>query len=311
MIISLFFSLGFIYVFGALVMIFSERRKTILSRLKRSYANTEFYGDKRKSGDQKIDSKNIFFMLAAWLKKNGVKMSLLNFLIIIIFCISVILITSVFFKAGLLIFILSSVLLVFLTYISVDLKGRRINKIKEDQLENFLIDLLTILYINPNIMVAIQKALESSEDPIRKDFNIVIDDTRRGIVLNDALLKMLKRNRSRLFHVVITGLVAANEKGVDLIEFIKSQIDYIREKKSLENYVRILSSGPRYTSYLIIIIPLIAVTLASFINQNFIEVLLSTTGKLVLIYSSVSYLVGFFLINRITGLLDNNEKGIY
>jgi tight adherence protein B len=292
-------------------MIFSERRKTILSRLKRSYVDTEFYDDKKKSGDQKIDSKNIFSKLAAWLKKNGVRISLLNFLIIIIFCISVILMTSVFFKAGLLIFILSSVLFISLTYISVDLKGRRINKRKEDQLENFLIDLLTILYINPNIMVAIQKALESSEDPIRKDFNIVIDDTRRGIVLNDALSEMLKRNRSRLFHAVITGLIAANEKGVDLIEFIKSQIAYIREKKSLENYVRILSSGPRYTSYLIIIIPLIAVTLASFINQNFIEVLLSTTGKLVLIYSSVSYLIGFFLINRITGLLDNNEKGIF
>ena len=34
---------------------------------------------------------------------------------------------------------------------------------------------------------------------------------------------------------VLTGLVVANEKGTDLIDFLKDQIDYTREKKSINN----------------------------------------------------------------------------
>ena len=98
------------------------------------------------------------------------------------------------------------------------------------------------------------------------------------------------------------GFIAANEKGVNLIEFLKSQIEYIREKKSIINYIRILSSGPKYTSYIIMVIPIISLLIASFINKNFLENLLSKVGLLILIYSAVSYFIGILLINRLVNL---------
>ena len=191
---------------------------------------------------------------------------------------SVVFITSIFFKAGIFIFLSIVILVSILIFIFIDLRGRRHTRQKENQLEGFLLDLMTSLYVNPNIQVALQQVVEKIGYPLQGDIEKIIDDTRRGSLLNDAMANMVNRNRSSLIHVIITGLIAANEKGADLIGFLKNQIEYLREKKNLTNYIRILSSGPRYTSYLIAVIPVIAIIAASFLNPGFASGLVSGSG---------------------------------
>ena len=104
--------------------------------------------------------------------------------------------------------------------------------------------------------------------------------------------------------MVISGFIASNEKGVDLIEYLKDQLDYIREKKSISSYIRILSSGPRYTSYIIMLIPVVVVCIVSLLNKNFAHSLLNGFGLGVLIYALLSYIAGFLIINRIVNLAE-------
>lgn len=309
MIIALFFAFGSTYVFVAIIMIAAERKRNLLARLGRTHMEPDHYSTRKISKKAEAETKNIFTKIENWLLRNDARIPVQTFISFVLFLISAVLLISVFFKAGILIFILSSAISVFLIYITVDFKGRRVIKKKEDQLESVMIDLVTILHVNPNIQSALKKTAENAEIPIRRDLELVIEDTQKGLLLDEALLNVLGRNRSRLIHVVITGLIAANEKGVDLIEFLKSQIDYIREKKSLANYVRILSTGPRYTSYLILAIPLVVLLAASVINHNFTSVLFSMTGRIVLVYSAISYLIGFLLINRIVSLTDHDKRG--
>ena len=254
-----------------------------------------------------LNNRGLISKINYWLQKNSISLGAREFMILIIIILSLVFTACLAFAINLMIPILLSAVILFLMFIFIDLRGRKENLKKEDQLENFLLDLIGNLYANPNITLGIQKTLESAEYPLKRDFEIVIDDVRRGILLNDALRSMVKRNSSNIIEVVLTGLVVANEKGTDLIDFLKDQIDYTREKKSINNYIKILSSGPKYTSYIIMLIPVASIIIASLLNKNFISSLLSGIGIAILIYAGISYFLGFLFINRIINFGEENK----
>ncbi len=196
---------------------------------------------------------------------------------------------------------------VFIFIIFINLRKRRENIKKEDQLEQFLLDLVGYLYGNPNILNCIQKTIKDTDYPLKKEFELVLNDTRKGLLLNEALRKMIARNSSPLIEVVLIGFITASDKGVDLIEFLKDQIEYIREKKNIERYIKILSSGPRYTSYLITLIPIISIIVIILINKNIMGVLFTGIGILILVYVVFSNIIGFFIINRIINYYGGNR----
>jgi Flp pilus assembly protein TadB len=303
------FLLGFLYIFCAVALFVNARKNWLLRRLKRTYPEEDysnnasrrsFFGSKKQGwgGGKKqdlADGKNtsvtcgrraIPERLNSWLVKNNIRVDAVTFALI------------------LLIFISVSIFLSLAAYIFIDIRGRKILQKKEDQLEGFLIDLTGNLYANPNVIISMQKTLELAEDPLKSEFETVIEDIRRGILLNEALFGMIERNKSEIIKMVISGFIASNEKGVDLIEYLKDQLDYIREKKSISSYIRILSSGPRYTSYVIMLIPIVVVCIVSLLNKNFAQSLLNGFGLGILIYALVSYIAGFLIINRIVNLAE-------
>jgi tight adherence protein B len=196
----------------------------------------------------------------------------------------------------------------FVAFINIfRLFSHRKNQKKERQLEHFLIDLIGNMYGNPNILNGIENTVKEIDQPLKNEFEKVIDDTRRGMLLRDSLLQVVKRNDSRLIELVITSLVIADDKGVDVIDFLKDQLEYIRQRRSLENYIKILSSGPRYTSYIIVAIPMAAIVVILLINKNFLDLYVSGIGMVLIGYSLLSYLVGFLIINRMTDFLNKNR----
>ncbi len=175
-------------------------------------------------------------------------------------------------------------------------------------MEQFLMDLTANLYGNPNIINCIHKSARDIENPLKKEFEIVVDQNRRGVLLNDCLKNMINRNNSQLIETILLGFIAANDKGADLISFLNCQIEYIRENKSLRNYIKILSSGPKYTSYLIMSIPLISILIITLINENFIKIIFSSIGMMVMAYSIISYIIGALLINKIVNLSEIRRR---
>jgi Flp pilus assembly protein TadB len=321
------FLLGFLYIFCSVALFVNARKNWLLRRLKRTYPEEDysnnvsrgsfFVGKKqgwngsKKQGLGNVNNspvsggrKTISGRLSSWLVKNNIRADVVTFVLIFLVALSLIFTVSIFFKNGILIFISVSIFLSLAAYIFMDIRGRKILQKKEDQLEGFLIDLTGNLYANPNVLISMQKTLELAEDPLKSEFETVIEDTRRGILLNEALFGMIERNKSEIIRMVISGFIASNEKGVDLIEYLKDQLDYIREKKSISSYIRILSSGPRYTSYVIMLIPVAVVCIVSLLNKNFAQSLLNGFGLGVLIYALLSYIAGFLIINRIVNLAE-------
>ncbi len=292
--------MGFLYIFGAAAIYFVEKKKNIINRILRlSPANNPSVS---KSKNQKGMS-----MIDLWLAKNNIKLDAKEAIISIFVLSSFLFLIGLFFKFGLFFSILFSVTIFFIIFIFTSWRRKMENIKKEDQMEQFLLDLIGNLYGNPNILNSIQKTSEEAPYPLKSEFEIVVDDTKKGLLLNDALKNMIKRNSSQIIEIVLLGLIAANDKGADLIEFLKNQVEYIREKKGLENYIKILSSGPKYTSYLIMVIPLISMAIVALVNKYFLEILMSAAGYVFLIYAAASYTAGFLIINKITSFIGGSR----
>lgn len=256
----------------------------------------------------KEDKKySIVNKISIWLNKNNLNLDVKEFLILIFILFSLTFLIGLFFRPGLILSILFSIINIFLFFIFINIRKKRENIKKENQLEQFLLDLVGYLYGNPNILNSIQKTIEDADYPLRKEFELVLNDTRKGLLLNEALINMIRRNSSPLIEIVLIGFIAANDKGVDLIGFLKDQIEYIREKKNMERYVRILSSGPKYTSYLITLIPIVSIIIIILINRDIIEILFTEIGVLTLIYIILSNIIGFFIINKLINYYGGNR----
>lgn len=245
--------------------------------------------------------------ISVWLNKNNLNLDVKEFLILIFILFSLTFLVGLFFRPGLILSILFSIINIFLFFIFINIRKKRENVEKENQLEQFLLDLVGYLYGNPNILNCIQKTIEDADYPLRKEFELVLNDTRKGLLLNEALRNMIRRNSSPLIEIILIGFIAANDKGVDLIGFLKDQIEYIREKKNMERYIRILSSGPKYTSYLITLIPIVSIIIIILINRDIIEILFTEVGVLILIYIILSNIIGFFIINRVINYYGGNR----
>ncbi|MGM0366699.1 MAG: type II secretion system F family protein [Actinomycetota bacterium] len=268
------------------------KRKNIIDRIRRPSS----YPASKETDEGSIKKINL------WLNRNNLGFSLKEFYVLLLIISTLPILAGLLLKLNLIACLVLSLISVFSFFIFIKVKNSRENIKKEEQMEQFLMDLTANLYSNPNVIKCIDKAVKDIDNPLKREFEMVVDESRRGILLNNCLKNMIRRNNSQLIEIILLGFIAANDKGVDLVSFLDSQIEYIREKRSLKNYIRILSSGPRYTSYLIMLIPLISILIISFINENFVKMMFSGTGLAVIIYAIFSYITGILLINKIVNL---------
>jgi len=280
------------YIFSAVALSISEKRKNYIRRILR------LSGDEVNTNSIKIGNK-LVNKISIWLMKNNINLEIEEFFIIISILMSLLIIIGIFTAPNIIISFLLSIFLVFIIFIFINMRKKRENFKKEVQLEQFLLDLKGSLYGNQNILNSLEQTVSEMEYPLRKDFELVINDTKRGLLLDEALRNMVKRNSSCLIEIVLSGLIVANDKGADIISFLTDQIEYIREKRAIDNYIKILSTGPKYTAYLIMLIPVAAIIVIILINNNIIDILFSSFGIISLAYVVLSNAAGIFLINRL------------
>lgn len=241
-----------------------------------------------------------------WYENFNLKIDLSDFLLILFVISTLSFLTCIILKLPLIItiFIIFTIFFIITVVLNIK-KSRTLNK-KEEQLEYFLISLSGNLFSQPNILNCIKKSVKEIDEPLKSDFMEVLENYSKGLVFKDALKIMIKKNDSRLIEMILSGFIAASDKGTDISKFINYQVDYIREKKSLKNYINILSTGPKYSSYFIMLIPVISILIVTLINKNFINYYLNGLGILISVYALISFLIGFLLINKIINNLGKN-----
>jgi len=249
--------------------------------------------------DKKINNASIYNKIELWLKKNNIDIEPGEFIILlsILFSIITIIVVTNFYDP--IISILFAILILFIFFISVNIRRKKENIKKEKQLEQFLLDLKGNLYGNPNLLISLEKTITDTGSPLKADFEKVIQDTRKGLLLEEALRKMIDRSSSYLIEIILTGLIVADQKGADLMIFIDDQIEYLREKRNIDNYIKIISTGPKYTAYVIMLVPIFVIIAIVLINRNISQILFSGLGLVCICYVLISNGLGIFIINKL------------
>ena len=287
--------LGALYVFFGLSMYFSFKKRSLIERVLRKNS----HGPSKEKRHKKPNR------LQDWLNRSYIDIGVFDFVLSMIVFSGIFFTVSMTFSHNILISLFFMLLPVIFVFIFIDLRKKKIQNTRRAQLEPFLETLVGNLYANPNLLTGLTRSISDTSFPLRQEIERIIDDTRRGRLLNDAIKDLIKASDDAMTERVFMGFIASNDKGFDLIEFINLQLDYLRSKQNTDNYIKILSTSPRYTAYIIMAIPVLVIIAVCLINRGFLVLLFSRTGIILLIYASISYLIGILITNKMISSIKN------
>jgi Flp pilus assembly protein TadB len=116
------------------------------------------------------------------------------------------------------------------------------------------------------VVQALDAVAQDAEDPTAEEFSRVVNQTRIGRDLGDALLDTAARMRSDDFEWTAQAIAINRETGGNLAEVLQQVGGTIRERSQIRRQVSALSSEGRLSAIVLICLP-IAVTLALMVVQ--------------------------------------------
>jgi tight adherence protein B len=153
-------------------------------------------------------------------------------------------------------------------------KGRRQRKFA-DQLDDTLQLVAGGLRAGHSLLRAIDSVSHEAESPTREEFARIVNETRLGRDLNDALENVATRMKCEDFSWVAQAIGIHREVGGDLAEVLDQVGATIRERNQLRRQVQSLSSEGKMSAYILMALPfvvtgLLCLTSPAYIGQ-FVE----------------------------------------
>lgn len=148
--------------------------------------------------------------------------------------------------------------------IFIDSKIEKRRKILEKEAMYFFEILALSLEAGRNIKTSIEITCNNIDGELSDEFKKLLHDIKYGMNLNDALNELKFRIPSDTINNIILNIKEANIFGNNIIETMFSQIDYIREKRILEQKA-VISKMPVKISIVSVLffIPLLMLILLS------------------------------------------------
>ncbi len=167
--------------------------------------------------------------------------------------------------------------------------GRR-QKAFADQLEDSLQLLASSLRAGHSLLQSLDAVSREAEEPTSEEFARIINETRVGREVGQALEDAARRMRSDDFAWVTQAIAINREVGGNLAEVLDGVGHTIRERNQIRRQVAALSAEGRLSAYVLMALPLAAVLFLGLVNPAYI-------GKL------TQSLVGYSLIGLSVVLL--------
>lgn len=170
----------------------------------------------------------------------------------------------------------------------------------QEQLPDALDLIRSALQAGHGLVTAMQVAGETLPDPVATELRYVVEETRLGLPLRDALYHLSERVGDPNVPLLIVGILVSQEVGGNLAEVVDNTAYTIRERAKLQRDVRVLTAQSRFSALVLTFLP-IAVGLFMFtFNWPYFEPMATTEHGHRLMYLSVGLIVlGHLTIRRI------------
>jgi tight adherence protein B len=138
------------------------------------------------------------------------------------------------------------------------------------------------------------------QPPCSEEFGQILQELNLGGDLEEALSRLVLRINSEDARLLATAVAVQRRTGGNLVEVLGQMGQMLRERERLRRDVRVLTTAPRVSGYVVALLPLLTVVAMYFTSRYYIDTLLSDPiGRLAAAVGSVLVVVGLFLNHRI------------
>jgi tight adherence protein B len=188
----------------------------------------------------------------------------------------------------------------FLPYAFLSFKARKRLKAFDEQLPDMLVTMAASLKAGHSFRQGIQSVVDEGVDPAAKEFKRVLNETRLGRPMDDALNEMAARVGSKNFEFVMSAVTIQRQVGGSLAGLFDMVADTVRQRQQFHRKIRGLTAMGRMSAYTLVGLPFFVGLAIYAINREYMKPLLTTsTGHKLIVLMLVMMSFGSLLLKKI------------
>jgi tight adherence protein B len=188
----------------------------------------------------------------------------------------------------------------FLPYAFLSYKARKRLKTFDEQLPDMLVTMAASLKAGHSFRQGVQSVVDEGVDPAAKEFTRVLNETRLGRPMDDALAEMAARVGSKNFEFVMSAVTIQRQVGGSLAGLFDMVADTVRQRQQFHRKIRGLTAMGRMSAYTLVGLPFFVGLAIYVINREYMKPLLTTsTGHKLIILMFVMMTIGSLMLKKI------------
>jgi tight adherence protein B len=152
-----------------------------------------------------------------------------------------------------------------------------------------------------NIQSGLATIAEESLDPVKKEFNKVLEELALGSTTETALHNLGERVPIIDLKFFITGLILQRQTGANMVEVLENLAVLIRERLNLNEKLKSGTAQQRFSAAIFCSVPIFMGMIYAFLKPEYFRLLLEDeTGNMILTYAIVSEIIGILILRKLS-----------
>ena len=186
-------------------------------------------------------------------------------------------------------------------WVAKKLKGVR--DLFADQLAPNLQVLASALRTGHSFIAALTVVVDNAHEPSRSELRRVIADEQLGVPIDEALMRVAERMKSRDLEQVALLAELQRTAGGNAAEVLDTVVETLRDRADLRRLVRTLTAQGRMARWILSALPICAGLGLAALQPDAITPLIQTgTGQAMLVLAAVMVVTGSFVIQKIVDI---------
>lgn len=174
-------------------------------------------------------------------------------------------------------------------------------RLLEETLDSWLLMLANALKASPSLGEAIQSSAKLMRAPMSEELDLVIKEMKLGTPLDQAVLNMSTRIKSRVISSSLATILVGRQTGGDLPNILEQSASTLREMARLEGVVRTKTAEGKMQAIVLAAIPFVLLFAIHQVDNNWLRPLFdgSFIGSMVIVVATILWVAALFLARKI------------
>ena len=209
----------------------------------------------------------------------------------------------VFYLIGGIMLALVAVIVPFVVRGLIRAKLARRRRTFSEQLPDNLDVLASALRAGHSLVAALAVVVNEAPEPSRTEFRRVVADEQLGVAIEEALLVVGERMKSRDIEQVALVASIQGQTGGNAAEVLDRVTESIRERVDLRRLVRTLTAQGRLARWIVSLLPVGLMAAITILNPDYIKPLYEELGgRILLVISAMMIIAGSVVIGKIVDI---------